>query len=188
MIAYLQGKILKKESKGIILQSGNIGYFIHQTPLALADLQEDQEISLFIHHHIKEEHWDFYGFQKYQDLHFFRQLITISGIGPKLALDILSAPQEQVKAAIINKDDLSLSKIPGIGKKTAARIIIELKDKVTLDNERAPYQSFKEPHPDAFDALQKLGYHRRDIEKILQNLPQEISEIEDVITYFLKNA
>lgn len=188
MIAYLQGKILKKEQKGIILQSGDIGYFIYQTPLSLSELEENQEIALFIHHNIKEEHWDFFGFKKYEDLQFFRQLITISGIGPKLALDILSAPLQQVKAAIINKDELFLNKIPGIGKKTAGRIIIELKDKITLDNERAPYQKLTEAHPDALDALQKLGYHRRDIEKILQNLPQEISEIEDVITYFLKNA
>ncbi|MBI4235241.1 Holliday junction branch migration protein RuvA [Candidatus Peregrinibacteria bacterium] len=188
MIAYLQGKILKKEPKGIILQSGDIGYFVHQTALSLSELEENQEIALFIHHNIKEEHWDFFGFQKYEDLHFFKLLITISGIGPKLALDILSAPQHQVKAAILNQDDLFLSKIPGIGKKTAARIIIELKDKITLDNERAPYKKLNEAHPDALDALQKLGYHRRDIEKILHNLPQEISEIEDIITYFLKNA
>ena len=185
MIAHLQGKILKTTDKGIILSTGAVGYFVY---LSENDYQEGQEVALFTHHHVKEDHSDLFGFKTYEDLQFFQQLLSVSGVGPKLALDILSVPQDQVKGAILHEDEAFICKIPGIGKKTAKRIIIDLKDKIEALETR-PYQGLQnDPHPDATDALVKLGYNRKDIEQILQTLPAEITAAEDIITYFLKNA
>lgn len=186
MIAHLKGIVLKKESRGIIVSTGNIGYFVYLTPTALAEIEEEKEAEFFTHHHVKEDHSDLFGFTKYEDLQFFQQLISVSGIGPKLALDILTFPQESVKSAILNEDDAFICKIPGIGKKTAKRMIIDLKDKITV----AEIREYKgiDTHPDATDALIKLGYQRKEIIKTLENLPKELIEAEQIITYFLKNA
>ncbi|MBD3360282.1 Holliday junction branch migration protein RuvA, partial [Candidatus Peregrinibacteria bacterium] len=99
MIAHLKGKILKKTDKGIILENGNIGYFVHLTNILLSEIEENQEIELFIHTHVKEDALNLYGFQVFQDLDFFNLLISINGIGPKVAMEILSVSPEKLKSA-----------------------------------------------------------------------------------------
>lgn len=188
MLAYLNGKVLKKTNKGLILNTGNVGYFVHISKNLLPEIETEQEIQFFIHHHVKEDASDLYGFSKYQDLEFFIQLIGISGIGPKVALEILNISPEKVKNAILSEDEVFICKIPGIGKKTAKRLILELKDKIQVDNLEPTHQSLSNTHNDALEALIKLGYHRKHIVQTIQALPQEVQEAEDIITYFLKNA
>jgi Holliday junction DNA helicase RuvA len=189
MIAYLSGKIVKKTDKGIILDTGNIGYFVHISKVLSADLNESDNASLFIHSHIREDAFDLYGFNTYEDLGFFKQLISINGIGPKVATEILSVNSEQVKSAIINEDDKFLCKIPGIGAKTAKRIVLELKGKIDLENLDRPYQKIDEKIDDeAFEALTKLGYQTPQIRKVLNSLPKDLKNTEQIITYFLKNV
>ncbi len=184
MIAHLKGKIIQKTPRAIILQTGDIGYMVFLTQNQLAELEKEAE--LFIHHNIKEDASDLYGFQTYDQLEFFTKLISISGIGPRVALEILNVPEGQIKAAIINEDDAFICKIPGIGKKTAQRIIIELKDKITSENRE--YKGLKDTNSEALDALTKLGYQRKEIQELLKDLPEEIKKTEEIITYFLKNA
>lgn len=188
MLAYLNGKILKKTSKGIILKLENLGYFVNLTKNLLESLKEDQEIEFFIHQHIKEDHQELYGFKEFGDLEFFKQLLTINGIGPKVALEILSVPMDRMKTAIVNEDEAFICKIPGIGKKTAKRLILEMKDKVDIEASNISNMSLSESQNDAFEALQKLGYQRSHVQRLFKDLPENITEAEDIITYFIKNA
>lgn len=188
MIAYLKAKIIKKTDKGIILETNNIGYFVHLTNSALEETKEKQEIELFIHSNIKEDAFDLYGFAKYEDLEFFRLLLSINGIGPKVALEMLNVPLEKIKSAIANNDDAFICEIPGIGKKTAKRVILELKEKIDLAPDRDYKSLSKETQKEAVDALIKLGYQRKEIIKLVQDTPEEITGTEEIITYFLKNT
>lgn len=202
MIAYLKGTILKKTEKGIILDTGNIGYLVYVPVTLLANLHADPNttiqnhpIELFIHSNIREDAFDLYGFNSYNDLAFFKTLISVTGIGPKSALEILNNDVNTIKIAILNEDSAYLCRTPGIGQKTAKRLILELKNKIEiedisgLENSHDPgkFRSNSEPHPDAIDALLRLGYQRHQVTKTLRNMPVEIIEAEEVITYFLKN-
>jgi Holliday junction DNA helicase RuvA len=189
MLAYLNGKILKKNSKGIILKVDNIGYQVFLSKTTLPLLEEMQELEVFIHHYIKEDISDLYGFTKFTDLEFFTKLININGIGPKVAQEILSADSQKIKLAIANEDEAFICKVPGIGKKTAKRLILELKDKIDIiDIQESPYENLQSTHNDALEALLKLGYGRGQILQTFRSLPQEIKEAEEIITYFLRNA
>ena len=188
MIAQLKGKIAKKTDKGIILDTGNIGYFVHLTKDTLAKTKEENSLNLYIHSHIKEDAFDLYGFEEYEQLTFFKLLISINGIGPKVALEILNIPLNKISSAIANNDEEFICEIPGIGKKTAKRIILELKGKI----KDAPTENYsrlkKETHTEAVDALIKLGYQRKEIINSISSLPEEITLTEEIITYFLKNS
>lgn len=194
MIAFLKGTLLKKLDRGIILDTGSIGYHVHLPTRILADLSDNKEIHLFIHSNIREDAFDLYGFTHHDELDFFRQLISISGIGPKVASEILNSPIDKVKNAILSEDFKMLSQIPGIGQKTAKRLILELKGKViTTDLDRAvggltKPQSLSDLHEDAISALERLGYNKPQILKTLDRLPPELTKAEEIITYFLKHA
>ena len=187
MIAYLKGQILKKTDKEIIIDTGNIGYLVKSSKNLLSEIGDEEEIELFIHSHIREDAFDLYGFRSYKELTFFKILISINGIGPKVALEILTFPQEKIKAAIANEDSAFICQVPGIGAKTAKRIILELKDKIELEPDRLYKKIEQNMNDEVIDALTKLGYQKQEISKILQNLPKEIEKTEEVITYFLKH-
>lgn len=191
MIAYLAGKILKKTGKDIILETNNIGYLIHVPINLLNESEEFAEINLFIHHHIREDANELFGFKTYDELGFFKQLIQINGIGPKSGLEIINTDINKVKNAIINEDSTWLCKIPGIGQKTAKRIILELKNKIDVESLPTDGKNLiaeKEIHNDAIDALTRLGYQRHHITKALKSMPEEIIEAEEIVTYFLRNT
>lgn len=195
MIAYLKGIVLKKVEKGIILDTGNMGYLVHPPAALLEKLQESQALELFIHSNIREDAFDLYGFANYNDLSFFKTLLNVSGIGPKTGLEIMNGDIQRIKLAILNEDHGYIKKVPGIGEKTAKRMILELKSKIemedisNLDNPATSHESgsSSDPHPDAIDALLRLGYQRHQVTKTLRGMPTEIIEAEEVITYFLKN-
>lgn len=189
MIAHLKGQIIKKTDKGVIIDTGNIGYFVYLTKNFLPETKENEEISLFIHHHIKEDAEDLYGFLDYEELAFFMQLISVNGIGPKVAMETLNTDPEKIKNAIATEDETFLCKIPGIGKKTAKRLILELKDKIEIGtlSQREFRSISEETHGDVIDALIKLGYQKAQILRELEKLPKEIVGAEQTITYILKN-
>lgn len=202
MIAYLKGTVLKKIEKGIILDTGNVGYLVHLPATLLESLKElsittstPNTIELFIHSNIREDAFDLYGFSTYSELTFFKTLLSVSGIGPKTGLEIMNGDVQRIKLAILNEDHNYIKKVPGIGEKTAKRMILELKSKIEMEdisglgnsvsNEKSNVSS--DPHPDATEALLRLGYQRHQVTKTLRGLPVEITEAEEVITYFLKN-
>ncbi len=188
MIAHLSGKILKITEKGIILTVNQIGYFINLTKDTILNLNEHEEVEFFTHNQIREDASDLYGFKDYNDLLFFKKLISISGIGPKVGMEISNISSNKIKLAILNEDLDFIKKIPGIGPKTAKRIILELKGSIEnfdIENQASEEQ---EINNDILDALTKLGYSRHQISKSLQDIPQEIQSAEEIITHFLKNA
>lgn len=189
MIAYLQGKVLKKLAKGIIVDTGSIGYLVNvPTPLQ-EKLAEKSNLELYIHTKVREDDISLYGFENIEELDFFKLLMNVNGIGPKLALEILSQNLEKVKMAIMTSDLAFLTHIPGIGKKTAERIVIELKNSIEpIDLSRIHSGMEKAPNDEATEALAQLGYQRYEITRILKDLPDNIKSTEEIITYFLRNV
>lgn len=187
MISYLKGKILNKTPKYIILLTNNIGYkiFIPQTLLEKIKLEEDLELYTYLRH--SEDAMSLYGFKTKEELDFFELLITISGVGPKSALGILEVAKiNDIKKAIIRDDASILYKVSGIGKKTAERIVVELKNKLASLPTTAEEISFSDSDTEVFDALQGLGYKDKDIRDALKQLPADLETTNDKIKNTLK--
>ena len=189
MIAYLNGTILKKLEKAIILDTGKIGYLVNLPGTFLAELEKNDTLELYIYTNVLEDDLSLYGFRTSEELDFFKNLIGISGIGPRIGLEILTIPLSTLRGAIANEDTNSLSKIPGIGKKTAERIILEMKNKITISDDEREYKGLgPEIDEDAVNALVNFGYQKHQIVKALKNMPEEIKGAEEIIKYFLQNA
>jgi Holliday junction DNA helicase RuvA len=189
MIGYLQGTIHKKLAKNIILNTGSVGYVVNVAGPLLEKCREGKILELFIFTKVREDDISLYGFPTVEELEFFKTVLNVNGIGPKIALEMLSQDMDKTKTAILSNDILFLNKIPGIGKKTAERIIVELKNKLDWVDSMRLHGSTqeKETNEEAIEALAGLGYQRFEITRILKNLPAEITTTEDIVTYFLRN-
>ena len=188
MIGYINGLIIDKNEKWLLVLAQSIGYKIFVTTELIANAKIDQKIQLYIHTAVREDDISLYGFAKKEELTFFEQLISISGIGPKMALDILSTPMHITQQAILNSDSGLLTKIKGLGKKTAERLILELKNKVIPISTEGKGIASMAYNEEAIEALVRLGYEKFQVIKKLSTLPPEVTEAEDVIKYFLKQA
>jgi len=185
MIRLLQGKIHGTEDRTIILLTGGVGYHVF-VPNDL--LNEEGEITLYIHTHVREDQFTLYGFRTQKDLKFFELLLTINGVGPKMAIAILNEPADQIQNAIFTKNIKALTKIPGVGKKIADRIILELKSKVTPVDGAEPIEEETEIHPDIVTTLEGLGYKRKHITNVLSKMDEKVEEEEEIIRYFLQHV
>ncbi len=188
MIAYLRGKTLKINENSIIIDTGNIGYLVKTNKNLISDIKTDEEIKVFIYSHIREDVFDLYGFTSYQELTFFKQLISVNGVGPKAGLEILNTNIDQIKTAIIEENVAFITKTPGIGKKTAERLILELKNKIEITNLSRTNQPINTNiKDDIIDALVNLGFSKHQITKTLSDIPESIKKEEEIISFFLKN-
>lgn len=186
MIAYLKGKVIYKGKNYIILNVGNVGYRI-QT-LSGFDLS-DEDVEVFTHLAVREDAQTLYGFKNMDELDLFETLISVSGVGPKSALGILSiSDPDTLKFAIAREDASILTKVSGIGKKTADRIILELKNKFSVSPENDLPEKGKEimDHSDALDALVSLGYSPMQAKKALSKVPAEVKDVGEKIKKALK--
>lgn len=167
MIASLKGKIILIKDKFLVLENNNqIGYKVFMVEDVLKTLNLNQDLSLFIYSNIREDAFDLYGFTDYEELEFFEMLITVSGIGPKGALGILNVANSTSLKQAIKKEDLNyLNKISGIGKKTAEKIILELRDKITLSHVEENNNDL-----DVLEALKALGYSQYEVRNILKEI------------------
>jgi len=159
VIARLRGKLAEKEPARVVIDVGGVGYevFIPTTTFT-AMPSAGAEVSLDIHTHVREDALSLYGFSSRQERRVFERLISISGIGPKLAVTILSGGSVEGLVGAIRRGDLArLTSIPGVGKKTAERIVVELKDKLQEFTEE-PAKPVVET--DVLSALENLGYSR----------------------------
>jgi len=189
MIAYLKGSVLKKQEKSIILDTGNIGYEVFVTSSLLEATEDEETLELFAYTHVREDALDIFGFKTEQELNLFKKLISISGVGPKTAQDILSLPIDKLKNAILNEESSFICQVPKIGKKIADRIILELKNKIAIDDaDRIHGALTHDLNEDAINALEKLGYNRKQIREGLEKLPKNTTSPEEVIKFFLQNA
>ncbi len=188
MIGYINGLIIDKDEKSLLVLAGNIGYKTFVPTELLANVKIDTKIQLFIHTAVREDDISLYGFLKKEDLQFYEQLISVSGIGPKVAMDILATPIYMTQSAIINGDTALLTKIKGLGKKTAERLILELKNKITPVITEDGKPAITSVNEDAILALESLGYEKFQIIKAMTKLPKDVTETEEIVKYFLKNS
>ncbi len=188
MIRLLQGQIYSKDSRTIILFVHGVGYHV-SVPNSILESSEE-EITLFIHTHVREDALTLYGFRTKNELSFFELLLTINGIGPKMAMDIMNEPVEKIQNAILSGNIPVLTQISGIGKKTAERMILELKSKIDPSdlNGSLEAKAPREVHPDVIYALENLGYKRHHIQKVLSEIEEDVVETEAIIRVFLQKA
>jgi holliday junction DNA helicase RuvA len=178
MIGQLRGRLTDKRPNQVLVDVGGVGYIV-QVPLstfaALGELHT--EVTLLIHTHVREDTLSLYGFLSSREKHFFEMLLSASGVGPSLALKILSGMSvEELVPAIRGSDLGRLTKIPGVGRKTAERIVVELKDKldaVTVEVERPAASSPAGVEADVVSALVNLGYEARAAESAVTDARRE---------------
>ncbi len=179
MIALVRGSLAYKSVDHVIVDVGGVGYRLFIPLSTFYSLPESGEISLYTHTHVREDALLLYGFLTLEEKEMFGTLIGISGIGPKLAVNILShIPVGDLKSAIASGDVKRLSGLPGIGKKTAERLVLELKDKVgpveELAAEAGSQVTAKSSSADAINdvisALVNLGYKENQAKKVLENM------------------
>jgi Holliday junction DNA helicase RuvA len=168
MIGSIRGKIVVKTDKFVLIEANGVGYKVSVSPEILVKThQKDEEIFLFIHTHVREDAFDLYGFLKQEELEFFEMLLNVSGIGPRSALAILGiASIETLRKAIGTGDTSYLTKISGIGRKTAEKIVIELRDKMGKDLGGSSLQE----ELDALEALKSLGYSQGEAREALKKV------------------
>ena len=173
MIGSIKGKIILKTEKFLIVETGGVGYKISVSPDIVSKAKKiGEEIFLFIHTHVREDTLDLYGFLERQELEFFEMLINVSGIGPRGALAILGiASIETLRKAISTSDTVYLTKISGIGRKTAEKIVIELRDKMGEEKGGSSLQG----ELDALEALKSLGYSQNEAREALKKVSTDTS-------------
>lgn len=185
MIAYLHGKI-KFKSSYLIVEVNGIGYKIAVTINILNKYKIGDAVELFIHEHLREDADDLYGFISMDELNFFQDLISVSGIGPKSAMNIISRFDiKDIKKSIAHGDTSLLTKVSGVGKKTAERLILELKNKVDHLDKTGHYLAINQVDEDAIAALVSLGYHKSQVLAALSRVKPAAS-LEDKIRQALK--
>ncbi|MCC7357010.1 Holliday junction branch migration protein RuvA [Candidatus Uhrbacteria bacterium] len=183
MIRTLRGTVLELHAGFCILEVSGLGYEIRTTVSNLSHLSTilGQSILLYIHDHIREDSHDVYGFNQYSDLELFERLISVSGVGPKVALLIMSAGSaSSVKKAILDGNLTFLTSISGVGKKTAQKIVLDLKGHLVEE------EGFGENDTEVIEALVSLGYASDDARKAVQILSPEITEVSARIREALK--
>ena len=188
MIAYLKGTIIEKDEKSVILLANNIGYKILLHENFLSQIKKTQEIEMFTYQYWREDAIKLYGFANKQQLDLFILLISISGVGPRSASALLdSIGVNSVKSAIAGNRPEILSQAPGLGKKTAERIIVELKNKaLVVGDESLKEIKYSDEDSDVVNALISLGYNLYNAQQIVKSLPEEIKGVDNKIKEALK--
>lgn len=198
MYAYLYGKIIEKEPDNLVIEVNQIGYNVHIAEGMLVRFPEvGQMCKVFTYTSVREDAFWLYGFSSKEELSMFKLLITVSGIGPKAAMGILSAMDvSTIQMAIISGDSKMLSKAPGVGAKSASRIVLELKDKVkpedvlghAVSDDTKENPALSQVKQEATEALVSLGYSVSDAYRVLSQLTlDENTRVEDVIKAALRS-
>lgn len=183
MIAHLRGRLLSKHPNQAIVEAGGVGYDVNISVPTYSGLPSPgSDVSLFIHTHVREDALALYGFLRSQDKQLFEKLLSVSGIGPKLAITILSGmPADEMVAAIKSNNVAALTRIPGIGKKTAERMVLELRDKLDSFGASTTVATTSPLVEDVISALVNLGYQRGLVEKTVAQLGKGPEESFDAL-------
>lgn len=201
MIAYLKGEVVEIEEDKLILDCGTIGYNISMPASALdGTLRPGQEVKIHTHLHVREDAMQLYGFLTRDDLKMFRMLLGVSGIGPKAALGILSGlSADELRFAVLSDDVKTISRAPGVGKKTAQKMILELKDKLDLqeafdtktmhvqDASQAETGDLADARKEAVQALTALGYSGSEALRAVKQVDMSPNmNVEEILKQALK--
>jgi Holliday junction DNA helicase RuvA len=172
MIAHLRGRLIAKKPGQIVVETGGVGYELLISVPTFSELPAlNSEAALHVHMHVREDQIALFGFFKLEEKQLFEKLLTVSGIGPKVAMTVLSGMQPETLAAAIKANDLgALTRIPGIGKKTAERMVLELRDKLQQFAAAAPASATTPMEEDVISALTNLGFQRVAAERALSKL------------------
>jgi len=178
MIAHLRGKLISKHPNQAIVEAGGVGYEVNITIPTFSALPAlGADVALFIHTHVREDALSLFGFLRGEEKQLFEKLMSVSGIGPKLAITILSGmPTDAMVAAIRGNNVAALTRIPGVGKKTAERMVLELRDKLEAFAVPAVAAAASPVEEDVISALVNLGYQRPLAERALARLGNISSE------------
>jgi holliday junction DNA helicase RuvA len=181
VIARLRGRAVARRSDGLILEVGGVGYLLQVTPAALRAATDGEEVTLETYLHVREDALQLYGFADGEERELFEHLLSVSGVGPKVALAIVSGSRPaELRRAIALDDTARFEAIPGIGRKTAQRVVLELKEKLASVAGAPEGRGTASPHLIARDALVELGYSLLDAEHALAEVDEDLPPEERV--------
>jgi holliday junction DNA helicase RuvA len=181
VIARLRGKPVASTPEGLLIDVGGVGYLVAATPSAVRKADGAEEVTVETYLHVREDVMQLYGFAERAERELFIQLLSVNGVGPKVALAIVSgSPAEELRRAIVREDAVRFQAIPGIGKKTAERIVLELKEKLAVTAIAPMSGASGDDHVVARDALVELGYSIVDAERALAETDGDASPEERV--------
>ncbi|AOY76936.1 Holliday junction branch migration protein RuvA [Clostridium formicaceticum] len=183
MFEYIRGKVSDVILDKIVVEVGGIGYRIHSSIHSATMAKPGETITIFTHFIVREDEMSLYGFTTKEELSMFQKLISVSKVGPKVGAAVLSTyTSAKLANFIINNDIQSISKVPGVGKKTAERIILELKDKVTHYAIEEDDIAIETPSSyEVVEALMSLGYNRQEAQKAFDRIKEEKLSVEEMI-------
>jgi holliday junction DNA helicase RuvA len=189
VIARLRGRAVANTPEGLVLDVGGVGYLVAATPTAVRKADGADEVSLHTYLHVREDALQLYGFAEAAERELFVQLLSVNGVGPKVALAIVSgSPAAELRRAIALEDTARFQAIPGIGKKTAERIVLELREKLAAGVPEIPSgRDAAAPHLVARDALVELGWSVVEAEQALAHTDADASA-EERVRQALKRA
>lgn len=190
MIAYLSGTIRHLSEKSVILDTGGVGYEVALPSDLMEGLQVGGALELFTHAVYREDEAALFGFDSIARRELFRTLLTVNGVGAKMGMELMSLPSDKLQAAIANGDEAYLTLVKGVGAKLASRLVLELKGKMNVlptSGKSSVTGDALQGLEDALTALEHLGYDRRQINRVLKDLPKDATATEDVVRWALKN-
>lgn len=197
MYAYIRGELVEKNEDLIVIESNGIGYEIFVPGKIMEELPDiGNEIRIYTYFYVREDSNVLYGFLTKEDKYIFKLLLGVSGIGPKGALAILSVlSPDDLRFAVLSEDVKTISKAPGVGTKTAQRLIIELKDKLSLEeaftlkseHEANVVNSLGTVKTEAIEALVALGYQPTEAAKAVRMVDSEIEDVEGILKSALRH-
>ena len=195
MYSYIIGKVISKSKNILILENNNIGYEIYMTEIALSKLNIGEDAKIYTYYNVTQDNISLFGFKNLEEKKMFENLISVGKIGAKTAIGILSSiSTAELAISIITNDINRLSKLPGIGKKTAQRLVLEVIDKVKTEEiifteeeqeSNENYLNTTEKEKDVIEALKVLGYNIKEIDNVIKTLDIK-SSTEDMIKQALK--
>ena len=195
MYSYIIGKVISKSKNILILENNNIGYEIYMTEIALSELNIGEDAKIYTYYNVTQDNISLFGFKNLEEKKMFENLTSVSKIGAKTAIGILSSiSAAELAISIITNDINRLSKLPGIGKKTAQRLVLEVIDKVKTEEiifteeeqeSNENYLNTTEKEKDVIEALKVLGYNIKEIDNVIKTLDIK-SSTEDMIKQALK--
>lgn len=183
MISYIKGKVVLDHLNFLIIDVSGIGYKVYILPSV--GVKKGEIIELFVHQNLKEDLSDLYGFKTFDDLSVFQKLISVNGVGPKAGMAIMSQADAAKIASAIESEDMSFFvSIPGIGKKVAGKIILDLRSKISDGGTTGVLSG---GDSDVVEALTSLGYKKAQINTVIRKIPKEINDDQEKIKWSLKN-
>lgn len=181
MIGSLRGKVLEIHVSFFLLDVNGVGYFIKAAGTVLSSLTVGEERFVYVHDHIREDSHDLFGFITYGELELFERLLSVSGVGPKVALTILSIGSlDTVRRAVMQGDLSTLTSVPGVGKKTAQKIILDLKGQLVEEEGMMPGDT------EVVEALVSLGYSAQTAREILKKVSSDVVDVSARVREALK--